>query len=135
MNKKTAFKVVPFLFALAPSLALASTTTDLISQIAGLFYVVVGLAVVAAFLMMGAGTIMWVVRLGTDQNYRDDAIHLMEYSVATLFTLALVLGVVEFVQTHTSITLYILSIAIILLLIWFAATSGLFAGGGEEEHE
>jgi len=122
--------------AAAPSLALASTTTDVVSEIAGLFYIIVGLAVVAAFLMMGAGTIMWIVRLGTDNTYRNDAIHIMEWSVATLFTLILVLGVVEFIQSHTSTTLYILSIAIVLFLVWVIMTSGILTGGGgEEEHE
>ena len=120
---------------LFPALALASTTTALVSQIAGLFYIIVGLTLVAAFLMMGAGIIMWIVRLGTDNTYRNDAIHIMEWAVATLFTLILVLGVVEFVQTHTSTTLYIIGIAIILLVIWIVVTSGLFSGGGEKEEE
>ncbi len=119
----------------APGVALASTTTDLLSQLAGLFYIIVGLALVMSFLLMGAGIIMWAVRLGTDNNYRDNAIHVMEWSVATLFTLVLVLGVVEFVQTHTSTVLYILSIAIILLFAWLVVTSGLIGGGAKEEEE
>lgn len=119
----------------APSLALASSTTDLVSQLAGLFYIVVGLALTAAILMMIGGIIMWIVRLGTSNTYRDEAIHLMEWAVATLFTLILVLGVVEFVQTHTSTTLYLLSIAIILLLAWLVITSGVFSGDGEKKKE
>ena len=118
-----------------PSFAFASTTTDLVSQLAGLFYIIVGLTLVVAFLLMVGGTVMWIIRFGTSNNYRDTAIHLMEWGVATLFTLILVLGVVEFVQTHTSATLYILGVAIILLVIWIVATSGLLSGGGEKEEE
>ncbi|HEV3245407.1 MAG TPA: hypothetical protein VG102_03540 [Candidatus Paceibacterota bacterium] len=121
--------------AFAPSIVLASTTTDVVSQIAGLFYIVVGLALTLSILMMGGGIIMWIVRFGTDQTYRTDAIHLMEWGVATLFTLILVLGVAEFVQTHTSATLYILSIAIILLVVWLFATSGVFSGEGKEKEK
>lgn len=136
MNTKTFLFKTSAALVLLPSVALASTTTNLVSQIAGLFYIVVGLALTAAFLLMGAGTVMWIVRLGTDQQYRDYAITVLEWSVATLFTLILVLGVVEFVQTHTSATLYILSVAIILLLAWLVVTSGLLSGEGEEKkHE
>lgn len=124
---------LPIAALVAPSLALASTQTDLISQIAGLFYIVVGLALVAAFLMMGTGMIMWLVRLGTDLNYRDRAIHVMEWAVATLFGLVLVLGVVEFIQTHTSATLYLLSVCIVCLIGWLLVTSDLFSGGHDEE--
>ncbi|MDR3571559.1 MAG: hypothetical protein P4L81_05215 [Candidatus Pacebacteria bacterium] len=127
--------VSAMILALSPSLAFASTETDLIAQIAGLFYVVVGLALVAAFLQMGAGLMMWVVRLGTDNSPRDVAIHRMEYAVATLFTLVLVLGVVEFIQTHLSQTLYILSVGLIGLFAWLVITSGAFSGGGEEKKE
>lgn len=121
----------------APSFAFASTTTDLISQLAGLFYIIVGLALVAALLLMSAGLIMWIIRLGTSPTYRDEAITYMEWGVATLFTLIVVLGIVEFIQTHTSTTLYILSVCIILLVIWMVVTSGLLSGGGggEDEHE
>jgi predicted small integral membrane protein len=136
MNMRTALQALPLALVLAPSLALASTTTNVISQIAGLFYIVVGLTVVVATLLMLGGIGMWIVRLGTDETYRNEAIKMMEWAVATLFTLILILGVVEFVQTHTSITLYILSIAIIILLIWVIVTSGLFSGGdGEKEEE
>lgn len=135
MHVKNVLRAASAALVLSPSIVLASTTTQLVSQIAGLFFIVVGLALVASLLMMGAGTIMWIVRLGTDNTYRNDAITIMEWSVATLFALILVLGVVEFVQSHTSATLYILSIAIILLLIWIAVTSGLFSGGGAEEEE
>ena len=125
------------LFALcAPTFAFASSTTDLISQLAGLFYVIIGLTLVAAMLLMGGGIVMWAIRLGTDWTYRDDAIKLMEWGVATLCTLVLVLGVVEFIQWHTQTVLYNLGLAIILLVIWLIATSEILKGGGEKkEHE
>jgi hypothetical protein len=125
-----------FVFALMlPSLALATTTTDIISQVAGLFYLIVGLAVTMACLLMLGGIALWLSRLGTFPTYRDRAIEIMEWSVATLFTLIVVLAVVEFVQTHTSTMLYILSLAIIALVIWFLVASGIFSGGAKKEDD
>lgn len=133
MHMRRFFLTAPILITLTPALALASTQTQLVSQIAGLFYIVVGLTFVSSFLLMGTGLLLWVIRLGTEHTYRDDAIHIMEWSVATLFTLILILGVVEFVQAHTSATLYILSVVIILFLAWLIITAGVFSGGGEEK--
>lgn len=121
--------------ALCPSLVFASSTTDVVTQLAGLFYLVVGLTLVMAILFMAAGGILWAFRLGTDENYRDEAIRYMEWGVATLFTLILVLAVVEFIQTHTQTTLYIIGLIIIILVIWLVITSGLFEGGGKEDDE
>lgn len=135
MTKHSRIFTIASLAVLAPSLAFASTTTDLVSQIAGLLYIIVGLALTVSVLMMVGGIIMWILRLGTSPTYRDGAIRLMEWSIATLFTLVLVLGVVEFIQTHTSLTLYILSIVILLLFVWLLATSGILSGGGSEKKE
>src|ERR1700734_1126070 len=92
-------------FFLVPSLASASATTDVISQLAGLFYLIVGFALTMAILLMAGGIILWIARFDTWPTYRDEAIGYMEWGVATLFTLILVLGLVEFVQTHTQTTL------------------------------
>lgn len=135
MTMRHAIAYLASVALLAPSFALASTTTDLLSQLAGLFYIVVGLALVAAILLMIGGVIVWLLRFGTTNTFRDDAIRIMEWAVATLFTLVLVLGAVEFVQTHTSETLYILAICIILLLAWLVITSGIISGGGEKKEE
>ncbi len=135
MNLRISLRLFPFLLGLTPALAFASGQTDLISQIAGLFYIVVGLGLVASFLLMGTRILLWIIRLGTEHNHRDQAIHIMEWSVATLFTVILILGVVEFVQTHTSATLYLLSVGIILRLAWLVITAGVFSGGADEKKE
>lgn len=138
MTPRTGATAIFLAFAASPTLAFASTTTDLVSQLAGLFYIIVGLAVAASVLLMGGGFIMWIARLGTWPTYRDDAIRLMEWGVATLFTLIVVLGIVEFIQTHTSLTLYIVSVVVIVLVIWIIITSGLLSegfGGGKKEEE
>jgi hypothetical protein len=128
--------LISILLYVLPSLAFASTTTDILSQVSGLFYIIVGLAVVMAVLLMGAGIILWAARLGTDETYRDQAIDLMEWGVATLFTLILVLGIVEFIQSHSAIVLYIIGVCIIIVLIWFILTSGIFVfGKGKKEEE
>lgn len=132
MTKRSAPKLMTPLVLLTPLPALASTTTDLISQLAGLFYIVIGLAVSVSCLLMFGGFVMWLARLGTYPTHRDDAIRIMEWGVATLFTVILVLGAVEFVQTHTSVVLYSIVIAIVLLVGWLIATS---VGSGSEKKE
>ena len=112
-------RIAPFAIAAVPTLAFASSTTDFLSEVAGLFYIVVGIVLVASILMMLAGLLAWFRGLGTSGNvYRDRAIKIMQWGVATLFTLVLILGVVEFVQTHTSATLYVIGVAIIILVLW-----------------
>jgi len=135
MNMRRLSRLIAPIALMAPSVVLASSTTDLISELAGLFYIIVGLTLVASFLFMMAGFAMWCIRLGTFPTYRDDGIKMMEWGVATLFTLILVLGVVEFIQWHTETVLYILGLLIIVLVIWLIATSGVLSGGGHEKEE
>lgn len=116
-------RLAPFATAALPSVALASSTTDFISEVAGLFYIVVGLVLVASILTMLLGLLSWFRGLGTSGDvYRDRAIETMQWAVATLFTLVLLLGVVEFVQTHVSAALYVLSVAVIIVVLWALAS-------------
>jgi predicted small integral membrane protein len=135
MSTRHFFKYLPILALASPSAVFASSTTDFITQFAGLFYIIVGLTLVASILLMVGGISMWFVRLGTADTYRDEAIEIMEWGIATLFTLILVLGVVEFIQRHTQTVLYIIGIAVILLVIWLVITSGALKGGGEKKEE
>jgi len=135
MTSRNLVKRLPLAILLTPALAFASTTTDLISQLAGLFYIIVGLTLVMSLILMMGGTLAWAIRLGTFPTYRDDALTVIEYGVSTMFVLVVILGIVEFVQTHTSATLYVLSIVIAGLVLWLAVTSELFGGGAEKEEE
>ena len=89
-----------------------------ISQFVGLFNIFVGLLLTLSVLLLGAGAILWVVRLGTWPTYRDDAIALMEWAVGILFTLVLLLLVAQFVQQKTAVAVYILGFIIIGLVIY-----------------
>lgn len=107
-----------------------------LTQFVGLFNVFVGLLLTLAFLLMGAASVMWVVRLGTTPTYRDEAIRLMQWAVSILFVLVLLLLVVQFVQRHTANAVYIMGFFIIALaawaIIWAYRESA--KGGEEEEH-
>lgn len=87
--------VVPAVFALvlfAPQLALAQT----ISQMIGLFNILVGLMLVSAFLAMCGGFIVYLVRMGN--NNRDEGLNYMMWGVTILFVLIILLAVVQLVQ-------------------------------------
>lgn len=99
-----------------PSLARA----EALAQAVGLFNIFVGLMLVAAFLLLGGGLIMWLIRLGTFPTYRDEAIRYMEWSVAVLFVLIILLVSVQFVQSHTTQALFVLGIIIVGVFVFFA---------------
>lgn len=108
-----------------------------LTQFVGLFNIFVGLLLTLAFLLMGAASVMWVVRLGTTPTYRDEAIDLMQWAVAILFVLVLLLLVVQFVQRHTATAVYVAGFFIIGLALWaviWAYRESAKGGGGEEEH-
>ena len=104
---------------------------DLTTVIA-LFNIVVGLMLVMSILMMGGGLMMWYVRLGTSPTYRDEAIEIMQWGVAVLFVLVVLLGVAQFVQTHMAISMLAIGAVVAAAIAYFVATQ-LMAGGGEEE--
>ena len=59
---------------------------DLTTVIA-IFNILVGLMLVMSILMLMGGLGTWYVRLGTSPTYRDEAIKMMQWGVATLFVL------------------------------------------------
>ena len=104
-----------------------------VDTIVGLFNIFVGAMLVGAFLFMGGGLIVWWIRLGTWPTYRDEAIEYMQWGVAMLFTLVLLLGIAKSVQEHTREVLLLLgaigAIAVAYALVWA------FAGGEPEKKE
>ncbi len=103
-----------------------------IEQVVGIFNIFVGLMLVAAFLMMGGGIILWIVRFGVWPSYRDDAIKTMQMAVTILFTLVVLLGVAKFVQNHTATAMYVAGLIIVGVVIFVGVT--LFVrGGGDDE--
>jgi hypothetical protein len=104
-----------------------------LETVIALFNIVVGLMLVGSVLLMIGGLILWYVRLGTYPTYRDQAIEMMEWAVAILFVLAVLLGIAQFVQTHMALAMMLIGAAVALVVLYAVGSS--FFAGGEEEHE
>ncbi len=113
----------------------AAGASGLLTQIVGLFNIFVGLMLVAAFIMYGTGFIMWATRLGSWPSPRDGAIEMMLWAPAILFTLVVLLAIVQFLRSHPQAGAYIVSTIILLLVIWVIVYLALNAKGGEKEEE
>ena len=103
-------------------------------QVVGLFNIFVGLMLTVSMLLMGAGILMWGVRLGTWPTYRTEAIGLMEWANSILFTLILLLLVSQFVQQHTAAAVFVLGLIIIGVIAWLAVKASQEATAHEEDH-
>ncbi|MFA7309465.1 MAG: hypothetical protein WC050_01035 [Candidatus Paceibacterota bacterium] len=100
---------------LLPTVAFA----DILPRVAGFFNIFVGLMLVAAFLCMGTGMLLWVVRLSTYPTYRDEGILLMMWGVAILFVLLVLLAIVQFIQFHAAAASFVFGIIILIAVAWF----------------
>jgi len=107
---RTPLLIIPFI----PSVAFAQT----IAQAAGLFNVFAGLMFMGAVLCFVGGLITYFVRLGTVE--REDGIKIMEWGVATLFMLVVILAVVHVVQGNPAIVAIAFAAIIIGAILWIA---------------
>lgn len=122
--------ILPVVVLLAPSAAHA----QMLSELAGLFNIIVGLMLVLCFLLFFGGLGMWFVRLGTYPTYRDDAIRLMTWAVAIMFVLAVLLAIVQFIQRHAALASFLVGIAIVIGVAWLAVKVSQAKGGEDKEH-
>ncbi len=120
--------------ALVAGVGAASSGSVFITQIVGLFNIFVGLMLVAAILAYGTGFVMWVTRLGVWPGPRDEAIHVMSWTPAILFTLVVVLAIVQFLQAHPAVATYIAAGAGVALALWALIFLIRNSGGKEEDH-
>ncbi len=97
-----------------------------LTQLVGFFNIIVGLMLTVSILLMGAACLMWMVRLGTTPTYRDQAIHLMQWAIAILFTLTVILFIVQYVQKNTATAVYLIGFAVLAGIGWaiFVAMQG-----------
>ncbi len=102
-----------------------------VSQVAGMLNIGAGVLFVAALLMFGGGFVTWIIHLGLP--HRDEGIIWMEHGVKTLFTLACILILVRFTQSHTQAVLQVLAIAVILLGGYLVIMAMRESGGEEDE--
>ncbi len=110
MQLSTAQKIIPILLFF-PQLAAALSTNDAV----GLFNIFVGVMVVCAFLAYIVGFIVYAVRLGTDQ--RVQGIRIMEWGVAILFVLVVILALIHYFQVHPQAATLVLSAIVALIIV------------------
>ncbi len=113
-----------------PSIASAETT---FTQAIGIFNIFVGIMLTVALLTYGLGFILWVVRLGTWPTYRTEAIRVMEWSVAIIFILVLLLAIVQFFQLHPREAAWAVSIIVGVIVIWIILYLAAHSGGGKKK--
>ncbi len=106
-----------------------------LETVIALFNIIVGVMLVCAMLLMGGGLMLWYVRLGTYPTYRDRAILIMQWAVAILFVLVVLLGVAQYVQTHMAISMMVIGAIIAAAVAYFVISTLMAGGGGEEEHK
>ena len=121
---------LPLSVLLLPSVASA----QVLSQVSGVFNIMVGLMLVAAFLFFFGGLGMWFTRLGTYPTYRDDAIELMQWGVGILFVLAVLLAVVQFVQTHAALASLIVGILVVIGVALVVVSVSQMKGEEDKRH-
>ena len=78
---------------------------------------------------------LWYVRLGTWPTYRDEAIAFMQWGVAILFVLVVLLGVAQFVQTHMAASMVAIGAVVAAIVVYFVGTTLMSNGSEEEEHD
>lgn len=113
-----------------PSVAAAQSA----AAVAGVFNIFVGLMLVSAFLLFFGGLVIWFIRLGTYPTFRDDAIEYMQWGVAILFVLIILLAAVQFVQNHTGTAMFVLGVVLVGLIAWAILTVASAPEKTEEEH-
>jgi hypothetical protein len=101
-----------------------------LSAFFGIFNIVVGLMIVAAFVLFFGGFSAWLSRLGLES--RLDGIKAMYYGTTILFVLIVLLAVVKFVQTHTELVLALLGVVVVALVAWAAVQIN--RAPAEEDH-
>lgn len=94
-----------------PGLAHAQT----VSEVIGLFNIVTGIIFVCAFTTFGGGLISYGVNFGNAE--RIQGIKLMEWGVAILFVLVVLLGIAQFLQGHGGATNVIAALVVIAVVV------------------
>ncbi|OGG53246.1 hypothetical protein A3C20_03335 [Candidatus Kaiserbacteria bacterium RIFCSPHIGHO2_02_FULL_55_25] len=112
------YLALAFLPALLPEVVFAQT----LSVVTGVFNILVGLMLVAAFLMFFGALIGWFVRRGAWPSYRDEMIHIMEWAVVVMFVLVVLLMLVHFVQVYKAAAAFVFGIIIFLAIVWVIMT-------------
>lgn len=133
MRTRLSAHALPLLVLATPFLAQAQV--GVVSQIVGIFNIFVGVMLTVALMVYAIGFVMWIIRLGTWPSYRTEAIRVMEWSVAILFTLVVLLGIVQFFQRHPQEATYVLSAVIIIAIIWIVVYLSTHSEEKKDDHK
>lgn len=85
-------------------------------QFAELFNIFAGLMLAAGILVFVGGLGSYFFQLGTWPSPRDHSIKVMEWGVAILFVLIIILGIVQYFQRYPTITSTILAVIIVSII-------------------
>lgn len=97
----------------------------------GLFNIMAGLMLVAAFLSFFGGAIAYLSRLGLEG--RVDGLMYMLWGVRILFVLVVLLGVVQYVQYHTDVIIWLVAFFVLFVGGYVAFTTIQASGASEED--
>lgn len=129
--KRMRKELLSALVLLTPVVVSAQTQT--IANIVGIFNVFVGVMLSVALLTYFFGMVLWSIRLGTWPSYRTEAIKIMEWSVAMLFMLIILLGVVQFFQNHQQAAAYVVSALVLIGIVWAVVLIMSDSGDGHDK--
>jgi hypothetical protein len=97
----------------------------------GFFNVIVGLMLVAAFLLFFGGLSTYFSRLGLVG--REEGLYYMYWGVTVLFVLIILLWIVQSFLAHPALLYTVFAFIVIAIAAWIAYTVAT-SGGEEEEH-
>ena len=133
MNSSGAHQLFFGLFALAIITPTPAEALTFVS-VAELFNIFIGLMLTAALLLFFGGLWVYFSRLGTWPNNRDEALKIMEWGVAVLFTLIILLALVQFFQRYPKVMGTFVAAIVILLVIGIAVWVLMSPKAEKEEH-
>lgn len=103
---------------MAPVEASAQTTS--VSEVVGLFNIVVGFMFSAAFVTFLGGFVSYLVHFGNQE--RAVGVKTMEWGVSILFVLVILLGGAQFFQGHQGVTNVIAALVVMIGVAWVLFT-------------
>jgi len=95
-----------------------SAAAQTLGKVLSLFNIFVGMMLAFSLVVYAVGFVIWVTRLGTWPTYRTEGIKITEWSVAMLFTLFLLLLVVQFFRDHPARGAAIVALIVIIGVAW-----------------
>lgn len=118
---RSALPYLPILGMIGVFPYIVSAEAVTVPGIVGLFNIIAGFMFVASIATFVGGIISYMVDFGNQERLKG--IHLMEWGVAILFVLVVLLGAVQFVQSHQGTanvivaTIVIIGAAAIVLMV------------------